>query len=95
MVDFTFTSGSYYQKTSNNLNDLLRQNVVSNATLTKFWEGTPNSMTVNIRRDQNLQAVPGSVELSEMLPSISFNSSQSFPFRSGKGNDPGGAAALV
>jgi lipopolysaccharide assembly outer membrane protein LptD (OstA) len=91
VVDFTFTSGSYYQNTSNNLNDLLRQNVVSNATLTKFWEGTPNSMSINVRRDQNLQAVPGSVELSEVLPSISFNSSQSFPFRSGKGRDPGGA----
>ena len=35
LVDFTFSSGSYYQKTSNNLNDLLRQNIVSNATLTK------------------------------------------------------------
>jgi lipopolysaccharide assembly outer membrane protein LptD (OstA) len=91
LVDFTFTSGSYYQNTSNNLNDLLRQNVVSNATLTKFWEGTPNSVSINIRRDQNLQAVPGSVQLSAMLPSIIFNSSQSFPFRSRKGSDPGGA----
>lgn len=82
IVDFTFTSGSYYQNTSNALNDLLRQNVISNATLTKYWEGTPNSMTVNLRRDQNLQPTPGSVELSEVLPSLSFNRSQSFPFRS-------------
>jgi lipopolysaccharide assembly outer membrane protein LptD (OstA) len=78
LVDFTFTSGSYYQATSNNLNDLLRQNVVSNATLTKYWEGTPNSMTVNLHRDQNLS----SGEISEVLPGISFNRSQSFPFRS-------------
>lgn len=84
VVDFTFTSGSYYQNTSNQLNDLLRQNVVSNATLTKSWEGTPNSMTINLRRDQNLQPTPGSVELSEVLPSISFNRSQSFPFRSSR-----------
>ncbi len=82
VVDFTFTSGSYYQNTSNELNDLLRQNVVSNATLTKYWEGTPNSMTINLRRDQNLQPTSGSVELSEVLPSFSFNRSQSFPFRS-------------
>ena len=81
-VDFTFMSGSYYQNTSNSLNDLLRQNVVSNATLTKYWEGTQNSMTVNLHRDQNLVPTAGSVELSEVLPSISFNRSQSFPFRS-------------
>jgi lipopolysaccharide assembly outer membrane protein LptD (OstA) len=82
LVDFTFTSGSYYQQTSNSLNDLLRQNVVSNATLTKYWEGTPNSMSINARRDQNLRATPGSVEISEILPSVSFSRSQSFPFRS-------------
>jgi len=84
IVDFTFTSGSYYQQTSNNYNDLLRQNVVSNATLTKYWEGTPNSMTINIRRDQNLRADTGMVEISEALPAINFSRSQSFPFRASK-----------
>jgi lipopolysaccharide assembly outer membrane protein LptD (OstA) len=85
-VDFTFMSGSYYQNTSNSLSDLLRQNVVSNATLTKYWEGTPNSMTINLHRDQNLAPTAGSVELSEVLPSISFNRSQSFPFRTSSTN---------
>ena len=84
IVDFTFSSGSYYQNTSNNLRDLLQQNIVSNATLTKSWEGTPNSMTLNIRRDQNLRPQPGTVEISEVLPGFSFNHGQSFPFRSGK-----------
>ncbi len=83
IVDFTFTSGSYYQQTSNSLNDLLQQNIVSNATLSKSWEGTPNSMTLNIRRDQNLRTD----ELRETLPSVSFNRGQSFPFRSGKSSD--------
>ncbi|MGA9365059.1 MAG: putative LPS assembly protein LptD [Bacteroidota bacterium] len=76
-VDFTFTSGNYYQNTSTNLNDLLRQNVISNATLSKTWEGTNNSLSINLYRDQNLQTG----ELSERLPSISFTRSQSFPFR--------------
>ncbi|HEX9007514.1 MAG TPA: putative LPS assembly protein LptD [Bacteroidota bacterium] len=80
LVDFMFTSGSYFRNTSNNLNDLLRQNVVSNATLTKYWEGTPNSMTLNLRRDQNLSTG----EISEILPNINFTRSQSFPFRSSK-----------
>jgi lipopolysaccharide assembly outer membrane protein LptD (OstA) len=82
VVDFTFTSGAYYQETSNDLGNLLRQNVVSNATLTKSWEGTPNSMVINVRRDQNLQATPGSIEIRDLLPSIGFSRSQSFPFRS-------------
>jgi lipopolysaccharide assembly outer membrane protein LptD (OstA) len=77
VVDFTFSSGNYYQRTSNNLDDLLRQNIVSNATLTKSWEGTPNSMTLNLHRDQNLQTD----EVREVLPSFSFSRSQTFPFR--------------
>jgi lipopolysaccharide assembly outer membrane protein LptD (OstA) len=80
VVDFTFMSNSYYQQTSNNLNDLLLQNMVSNATLTKYWEGTPNSLTLNIRRDQNLQ----SGQTNDVLPSLSFSRNQSFPFRSNK-----------
>lgn len=82
IVDFTFSSASYFQQTSYNLNDLLRQNIVSNATLTKFWEGTPNSMTLNVRRDQNLQPIAGGVEVSEILPSLSFSRTLTYPFRS-------------
>ena len=84
VVDFTFTSASFFQQTSYNLNDLLRQNIISNATLTKYWEGTPNSLTLNLRRDQNLQPQIGAVEVSEVLPNISFSRSLSYPFRSSK-----------
>jgi hypothetical protein len=84
VVDFMFTSASYFQNTSYMLDDLLRQNVVSNATLTKFWEGTPNSLTLNLRRDQNLNAQEGEVKLSELLPSVIFNMNQTFPFRSSR-----------
>jgi lipopolysaccharide assembly outer membrane protein LptD (OstA) len=76
-IDFTFTSVKYYQNTSTNLGDLLRQNVISNATLYKSWEGTNNSLSINIYRDQNLV----DSTLFERLPSISFTRSQSFPFR--------------
>jgi lipopolysaccharide assembly outer membrane protein LptD (OstA) len=82
VVDFTFMSSSFFQQTSYNLNDLLRQNVVSNATLTKYWEGTPNSMSINLRRDQNLRPDSGAVEVTEVLPSVSFSRSLSYPFRS-------------
>ncbi len=81
VVDFTLTSSSYYQNTSYQLNDLLRQEIYSNATLSKSWEGTPNSMTINVNRRQNLRARPGELEISDALPSISFSRGQSFPFR--------------
>jgi lipopolysaccharide assembly outer membrane protein LptD (OstA) len=84
-VDFTFTSATqgttYYQQTSNNFNDLLLQNILSNATFTKSWEGaTPSSLTLNVHRDQNLQ----SGAINDVLPSISFSRGQSYPFRSTK-----------
>jgi lipopolysaccharide assembly outer membrane protein LptD (OstA) len=85
VVDFTFTSGSYYQNATTDFNDLLRQNVISNATFSKSWEGTPHSLTVNIRRDQNLRPDSGKVEVSEILPGISFTRSQTYPFRPSKG----------
>ena len=80
-VNFTFTSSSYYNQTSLNLNELLQQNIVSNATLTKSWEGTPHSLTLNVRRDQNLQPQPGVPEIIDVLPSLIFNRSQTYPFR--------------
>ncbi|MBI5472431.1 MAG: LPS-assembly protein LptD [Ignavibacteriae bacterium] len=84
VVDFTLTSSSYYQNTSYQLNDLLRQEIYSNATLSKSWEGTPNSMSVNLSRRQNLRAGAGQLEISDLLPSISFSRAQSFPFRPSK-----------
>jgi lipopolysaccharide assembly outer membrane protein LptD (OstA) len=87
-VDFTFTSGSYYQNTSFNLSQLLMQNVVSNATFTKSWDESRNSMTVNISRDQNLTTG----QTSTVLPDVRFDRAQTFPFRpTGKG---GGTGAL-
>ncbi len=81
-IDLTFISSTYYQQTSTDLNQLLLQNIVSNATLSKSWEGTPNSLTLNIRRDQNLQPRPGQVEVTDLLPSVIFTRNQNYPFRS-------------
>ncbi len=75
-VNFTFASNNSYINTID-LQQALDQSLISNATLSKSWEGTPNSMSVNISRSQNL--VDGSI--SEVLPSLNFNHSQSYPFR--------------
>ncbi len=90
VVNFTFASSSYFQRATTDFADLLQQNLVSNATLSKYWEGTPNSLTLNIRRDQNLRPSAGTTEISEILPGITFNRSQTFPFRS---SDKSGGAS--
>lgn len=77
--NLTFVSGkSYYDNTTYQYDDLLRQNAVSNLTLSKNWEETPYSLTLNYSRDQNL--VNG--DLNESFPSILFNVSETYPFRS-------------
>lgn len=75
-VNFLSSKG-YYDNTTNNFNNLLLQNAVSNVTLSKVWEGTPHSVTVNYSRDQNL--VTG--EVTQTIPYVNFLRSQTFPFR--------------
>jgi lipopolysaccharide assembly outer membrane protein LptD (OstA) len=77
--NLSFVSGkSYYDNSTNQLSDLLRQNAVSNLTLSKYWEETPYSLTVNYYRDQNLQ----NGDVMERLPSLAFTRTESYPFRS-------------
>lgn len=76
-VNFTFTSGTYFRNTSSNIDEILRQNVISNATYSKSWEESNRSLTLNMYRDQNLTT--GDVE--ERLPSLSFTQGQLYPFR--------------
>ncbi len=71
------SSKNYYSTSTNNLSDLLRQNAISNITLNKFWEGTPNSISLNYSRDQNLTTG----EVRQVIPSVTFVRSQTFPFR--------------
>ena len=78
--NLSFLSGkSYYDNSSNNLSDLLRQNAVSNLTLSKYWEEKPFSLTLNFYRDQNLQ----NGDVRQSFPSVLFNVSETYPFRKG------------
>ncbi|HEY6952860.1 MAG TPA: putative LPS assembly protein LptD [Bacteroidota bacterium] len=76
-VNFTFTTGSYFKNFSNNLDDILRQNIVSTATLTKSWDESNSRLSIYAYRDQNLTT--GAVN--EQLPTISFSQGQIFPFK--------------
>jgi len=78
-ANLTFASGkAYYDNTSNNLNILLRQNIISNFTYSKSWEGTPYYFSANYFRDQNL--ITGAIN--ENIPSLNFSISQIYPFQS-------------
>ena len=72
-----YSSKNYFTTSTNNLEDLLRQNAISNVTLSKSWEGTANSISLNYARDQNLTTG----EIRQRIPSVTFVRSQSFPFR--------------
>ena len=76
-VNFTFASNNSYRNTMN-LDQALNQEISSNATFSKSWEDNPNSITVNIQRQQNL--ITGNVN--EVLPSFGFSHSNSYPLRS-------------
>ncbi|TSA20797.1 LPS-assembly protein LptD [bacterium] len=76
-VNFSFSSGSFFRNVSSNLDEILRQNIVSNATLSKTWDEGNRSLTLNVYRDQNLSTK----DVEERLPSFSFNQGQFFPFR--------------
>ncbi len=81
-VNFSFASSESFRRALTR-NEYLNQEIISNATLSKSWEGTNNSMTMNINRRQNL--ITGSI--TNTLPSVSFNHSQSYPFRFGKNSN--------
>jgi lipopolysaccharide assembly outer membrane protein LptD (OstA) len=83
-VNFSFMSNSYFTNNSTQINDILQQNIVSNATFHKSWEGTNRSLTINVYRDQNLT----NGDVSENLPSLSFSQSQIYPFKKDNSIDP-------
>lgn len=77
-VNFSFASSENFKRALTRT-EYLNQEIISNATLSKSWEGTSNSMSMNINRRQNL--INGSI--TNTLPALSFNHSQSYPFRFG------------
>lgn len=78
-ASLTFTSGiNYYNISTNSLSELLQQNIISNVTYSKTWEGTPFAINANYYRDQNLY----NGDLRERIPLVNFSISQTFPFES-------------
>jgi len=75
-VNLQYQTSNYFTNNSINYNEILTQDVISNATLSKRWEGG-NSLTINYQRIQNLR----NGNITEYLPNITFTKTQSYPFR--------------
>ena len=76
-VNLEFVSSNYLTRNVANFNDLLRNEIVSNATLSKTWEESGNSMNINYNRRQVIETN----DIYEVLPNITFSKAQSYPFR--------------
>ncbi|MEP0860052.1 MAG: LPS-assembly protein LptD [Ignavibacterium sp.] len=74
-----FLSNNQITRNISDINDLLRNEAVSNATLFKSWDESGNSISINYNRRQVFQTN----EVFEILPSITFTLSQKYPFRTG------------
>jgi lipopolysaccharide assembly outer membrane protein LptD (OstA) len=81
-VNLQFMSSSYFGNNSISYNDLLSQNIISNATLNKRWDESGSSLTINYYRAQNISPGSDGGNIYESLPDISFSKSMTYPFRS-------------
>ncbi|NOX18868.1 MAG: LPS-assembly protein LptD [Chlorobi bacterium] len=79
-VNLRFQSGTFYENNSTGYNDLLKSDVISNATFSKNWDSGIN-MTLNYNRRQELQT--GNIY--EDMPNLTVSVPVFFPFKS-KGN---------
>ncbi len=76
-----FVSGSNINRNISNFNELLRNEAISNATYTKQWEESGNSLSINYSRVQEFE----SNNITEVLPSVNFTLAQKYPFRDNTG----------
>jgi lipopolysaccharide assembly outer membrane protein LptD (OstA) len=77
-VNLEFASQNFLQTGTVNFNDILRNEIISNATLSKTWEESGNSASINYNRRQVIETN----DIYETLPNFLFRKAQSYPFRS-------------
>lgn len=76
-ANLSFQSTTFLQNNTTSYNDFLTQDITSNATLTKRWEESGNSLNLNYSRSQSLKTG----DIREVLPSVTFNKSLTYPFK--------------
>lgn len=80
-VNLQFSSSNYFANNSISYNDLLSQNIISNATFNKRWDESGSSLTLNYSRTQYIGKSQNAGDVHETLPSVSFSKSIAYPFR--------------
>jgi lipopolysaccharide assembly outer membrane protein LptD (OstA) len=76
-ANLEFASQNFLERGTTDFNDLLRNEIISNATLSKTWDESGNSASINYNRRQVLETN----DIYEVLPSALFRKAQSYPFR--------------
>ena len=76
-ANLSFQSSTFLTNNSTSYNELLTQDITSNATLNKRWEESGNSLSLSYNRTQNLETG----DIREVLPNVTFNKSQFYPFK--------------
>ncbi len=84
VMDAKYATASYYDDYSLNLYERLNKTMRSNLTLTKNWEGSPYSGSVNLGYEENL--ITGQV--TQKFPIIRFSRSQSAIIPPAEGTKP-------
>ncbi|NWF91101.1 MAG: LPS-assembly protein LptD [Ignavibacteriaceae bacterium] len=72
-----FMSGNTLQRNLVDFNDVLRNEIRSNATFFKNWDESGNSLSLSYSRRQVLETG----EINEILPNLSFTVPQKYPFK--------------
>ena len=76
-VNLQFLSSNFLRNNSINYNDILSQDITSNATFSKIWDESGSSLSINYNRTQNLT----SGNINESLPNINYSKSMTYPFK--------------
>ena len=87
-ANLNFQSGSYFRNNSYKYDELLKQDIISNASYSSTLQDIGASFSINYQRNQNLQTGI----INETLPSINFSKSVFYPFRFSKVYNPKTAA---
>ena len=80
-ANLEFASQDFLKNGTYDLNQALRNEIISNATLSKTWDESGNSGSINYNRRQVLETN----DIYEVLPSALFRLAQSYPFRTSSG----------
>lgn len=76
-ANLQFNSNNYFTSTSTDYDELLKQDIISNATFNKRFENIGGNLNVSYSRTQSLT----NGDIRETLPSASFSLSQFYPFK--------------